>query len=185
MLQIHEELCAKGLCTDKGNEHSYLRFYEGLFCPLKRKSIQFLEIGILLGHSMALWQKYFEAAKLTGIDINDDPHRYKEGYEFILGDCRAPEVLARFADNQFNVIIDDGCHCLQHQLGTFLDYWPKLAEGGIYIIEDVQPRLEDAIMVATPFFKSIGIPFQIIDHRGIKKRSDDALFVIIKNYVEH
>ena len=44
--------------SDKGSMHSYIEFYERYFSS-KRDSVRLLEIGMMTGGSLHLWQKYF------------------------------------------------------------------------------------------------------------------------------
>ena len=46
------------------------------------------------------------------------------------------EVKAKY-HQPFDIIIDDGSHLDEHMWVTFLEIWPTLRPGGIYIIEDI------------------------------------------------
>ena len=65
-------------CNDKGGTHSYLETYEKIFSQ-KRDGINFLEIGLALGHSVKLFDEYFTNSKLVGVDITliFTPEKYK------------------------------------------------------------------------------------------------------------
>ena len=58
--------------SDKGTEHDYINgYYDAEFTPKKDKSITLMEIGVLNGESINLWNKYFEnAITILGVDIN-------------------------------------------------------------------------------------------------------------------
>ena len=58
--------------SDKGTEHDYINgYYDAEFSPRKYSSIRLMEIGVLNGESINLWQKYFEDAfEIIGVDIN-------------------------------------------------------------------------------------------------------------------
>ena len=51
--------------------------------------------------------------------------------------CDAYEV-DRDGLGMFDVLIDDCLHDRQHQQAAFAKYWPLVAPGGQYIIEDIQ-----------------------------------------------
>jgi hypothetical protein len=53
--------------SDKGTMHSYIDVYEKYF-SVKRSNASLLEIGMMTGGSMYLWQQYFKKYQLTGID---------------------------------------------------------------------------------------------------------------------
>jgi len=48
-----------------------VEFYEELFGSLKDKTIRLLEIGVFEGAPMRLWEAYFPAGQIFGIDIED------------------------------------------------------------------------------------------------------------------
>jgi hypothetical protein len=102
-----------------------------------------LEIGVQNGGSLEIWAQYFEhASVLVGCDIDeacrilsfDDPR-----IEVLVGDIVDPRVQAELADRspQFDIIIDDGSHRSRDIISTFVAMFPRLAEGGVYIIEDL------------------------------------------------
>ena len=45
--------------TDKG-KHRYTYYYHKLFKDSRKKSINILELGIYKGHSIKMWDEYFE-----------------------------------------------------------------------------------------------------------------------------
>ncbi len=58
--------------SDKGTEHDYINgYYDAEFTPRKNEYIRIMEIGVLNGESINLWNKYFEdAMEIVGVDIN-------------------------------------------------------------------------------------------------------------------
>ena len=61
--------------TDKGREHSYIEYYEQWFEPRRHTPVQLLEIGVMTGGSMLLWQQYFDDVLLAGIDLREGFNR--------------------------------------------------------------------------------------------------------------
>ena len=177
--KIYQDLCNQGLESDKGTAHSYIDFYEGLFYPYRHKHITLLEIGIQYGYSCALWSKYFDKAKIYGMDIERN-QLYTEGYEFI--HASATNYKARdyfFEKTHFDIIIDDGSHQVNDQSESFLIYWHKLKSGGLYIIEDIYD-VEGNIDRLSKTFHRYGAKHQIFDFRDKKNRIDDVLIVLKK-----
>ena len=145
---------------------SYLHYYDKILNPLKYESIKLLEIGIQNGGSLETWCKYFEnAEKIIGCDINEkckaliysDPR-----VEVIVGNANSHNVYEKIiAQGPYNIIIDDGSHLSEDILISFLNYFPALKPGGIYIIEDTHAiywRKETNIFNKTSafeFFKDI------------------------------
>jgi len=125
--------------------HGYLNVYAELFNALRYKDINFLEIGIFQGRSLAVWSDYFSNGKIYGIDIDLTEFRLMKPELETMGAfknnnlCNILEgdsiesVVLTFG---FDIIIDDGDHSFPGQYGTFKNYFPLLKKGGIYIIED-------------------------------------------------
>lgn len=56
--------------SDKESYHHYIsKFYNELFTPIKQDKISLLEIGAQYGHSLKLWECFFENAKIYSLDI--------------------------------------------------------------------------------------------------------------------
>ena len=126
--------------TDKSSlNHDYLRHYERILGHLRHEPITLLEIGVFHGGSLRMWEDYFTAGRIVGVDIATECIQYA-------GDRREIEIGSQ-ADRNFldelgrrrrpHVIIDDGSHMADHVLLTFRTLFPHLRAGGIYIIEDL------------------------------------------------
>lgn len=120
-------------------EH-YLDVYPRLVGHLRGRDISFLEIGVYKGGSIPMWKGYFgPAARLTFLDI--DPACLKlalPGTVVEIGDQSDPDFLSRMADRRgpFDLIVDDGGHHMDQQITSFNALWPRLNDGGLYIVED-------------------------------------------------
>jgi len=171
--------------TRKVDLHNYIPTYENLFKDLKNKPIDFLEIGIYNGGSLKLWRDYFTHANITGIDIV-----YTELAKTTLADINVNVYLSDSTDSNsdvlttkiqntdFDIIIDDGCHSFESQYKTLQNYWKKLKIGGIYIIEDIEPRtLYNSNCIA--MLKMIS-DFEIINLSKQDNRDDSILFIFRK-----
>lgn len=127
--------------------HGYCNIYFDHLKHLKEKKINFLEIGIFQGRSLAMWNDFFENGNIYGIDINlTEFNLYKKelkkmnGFlkkDVIVGEANTKEKVI-FNDVKFDVILDDGCHKIESQIKTFQNYYPLLKKGGYYIIEDLR-----------------------------------------------
>jgi hypothetical protein len=119
----------------------YLPIYEKILSDRINSELKFLEIGVSKGGSMRLWRDFFGAsAKIFGIDI--DPQCAV--YDGLSGSVRIgsqadPEFLRAVVREMggLDVILDDGSHVSSHQRASFNTLFPLLAEGGLYIIEDM------------------------------------------------
>lgn len=141
--------------TDKGGKstiyggcpgdtcHTYTEAYYNMFDAQQRAAVsRVLEIGINAGSSLRMWEEWFPHAKVIGFDIL--PHvlfnsgRIKcfqadQSSEFSLLEA----VYKVSVTPEFDLIIDDGSHELQHQLITMKTLLPFLSTYGVYVIEDV------------------------------------------------
>ena len=117
----------------------YFSVYEKHFGPLRNKPIRILEIGILNGGSLEMWRYYFPEATIVGIDIDPNCKQHeKEGINIRIGDQTDEKFLQSLIDEfgDFDLIIDDGSHHVNHVNKTFQFLFSKLANDGIYFIED-------------------------------------------------
>lgn len=133
--------------SDKGAMHSYIEFYEKYF-QAKQSNVKLLEIGLMTGGSMHLWQKYFDQYDLVGMDISpawNQSRPFQKEIEddkniTILFNINSQDVNCvptEVKDRKFDFVIDDGDHSVRGQLETFKTYWPFVETGGTYFIEDV------------------------------------------------
>ena len=144
--------------TDKGTAHSYIDWYEQTFSDRRTEELNVLEIGVLFGGSLKMWEKYFENSQIYGVeDFSQKDGQWHYQFEPVDGDavmadvnshqritlfnfdCESPTLIeGHFQDLSFDIIIDDANHQLTQQMKNFENYFPYLNEGGIYICEDVQ-----------------------------------------------
>jgi hypothetical protein len=117
----------------------YLRHYDAFFHEFKNKPINVIEIGVANGASLNVWLRYFDCARIVGIDIEPSCARFAKGRaEVRIGSQADPEFLRSVAaDRPPTIVIDDGSHMSAHMIGTFETLFPLLAPGGVYVIEDV------------------------------------------------
>jgi cephalosporin hydroxylase len=167
--------------TDKGAIHDYINGYYNEAFADNSKPINLLEIGIYQGGSLQLWARHFgEKSNIYGFDVEDNivPQFVDEPNIFIgMEDAYSDEVINRFDDEYFDIIIDDGPHTLQSQLDCMNKWWTKLAVGGKMIIEDIQS--EDDLLVLLTMKPSTGT-VSVFDLRPNKGRYDDIIIQIIK-----
>lgn len=120
---------------------NYFDIYEELLAPFKSKdNLRFLEIGVAKGGSLQLWRNYFGSkALIAGLDIDPSCKRFEEENTFIkIGDQIDRDFLSEVVDElgPFDIILDDGGHEMHQQIVSFEHLYPRLAELGLYIVED-------------------------------------------------
>ena len=117
----------------------YFPVYEKHFGLIRNKPIKILEIGVLNGGSLEMWRYYFPEATIVGIDIDPNCKQHEqEGINIRVGDQTDEKFLQSLIDEfgDFDLIIDDGSHHVNHVNKTFQFLFSKLANDGIYFIED-------------------------------------------------
>lgn len=170
--------------SDKGREHSYIEYYERWFEPRRHEPVQLLEIGVMTGGSMLLWQHYFSDALLAGIDLREGFNQTRPFQQDILAmwrwgvdSTRADRVPAL---GLYDFVIDDGAHDAASQIATFKNYWPHVAPGGTYFIEDIED--DTSLQNITRFLLGYlhGVPHHKDYYRGFAHRQDDRILAITK-----
>jgi hypothetical protein len=133
--------------TDKWGPHFYTPVYHELLSPRRDEPVRLLEIGVggydlktTGGASLAMWAEYFPRGQITGIDIAEKRLTHDARIKFFQGSQDDPAFLKSVCDARgpFDVIVDDGSHVPKHVVTSFHILFPSLAEGGLYIIEDIQ-----------------------------------------------
>ena len=134
------ELC-KAHPTDKcPNDHNYVAMYELLFSPLRKQTHRILEIGVLKGHSLRLWEGYFPSAQIFGLDIDSKTEHDTRRIKTFIADQGKREDLAKVlavTGKEFDIIVDDGGHRMNHQQISLGVLFPALKSGALYVIEDI------------------------------------------------
>lgn len=173
--EIYEKYKTEGVgWGDKGSGHSYIEVYAKLFSPYRENATHVLEVGVCEGHSLRMWKEYFPNALIHGVDIALSCRKYaKEGFVIYTADSR--EIRKYLGKIEFQIIIDDGDHNLPVQLATFEQLFSFVAEGGLYVIEDVS-----YLDSAREPLKALHPSCEIVDRRHVKGRDDDVLAIYRK-----
>lgn len=145
---------------------NYTSVYEFLMLPLKNEKIKLLEIGVgtvtktpiygmvhvpsgmagwkethenyVPGASLRAWRDFFTEGEIFGVDIQPDCLIEEDRLKTFIFDSReSKEVDNYFEDESLDIIIDDGDHDPNSQIITIYNFYKKLKNGGLYIIEDV------------------------------------------------
>ncbi|MFQ5512793.1 MAG: class I SAM-dependent methyltransferase [Myxococcota bacterium] len=128
--------------TDKSSRlHGYTEAYHAVLGELRDRKLAILEIGVLGGSSLRMWQEFFPYAEVFGIDKNPEACRHEsERARIFIGDQSDRAFLEDVAreTGPLDLIIDDGSHHPEHQILGFETLFPHLRDGGIYVIEDLQ-----------------------------------------------
>ncbi|WP_259400362.1 hypothetical protein [Roseovarius sp. SCSIO 43702] len=143
--------------SDKGSaKHRYTEFYHMLFHPYRQRKIAFLEMGLLIGGpehgmdadretgdlpSIRMWMDYFPKAQIHGLDVSDFSWFKHDRFTFHRCDMENPAEIAasmQEIDGALDIVLDDASHASHHQQNAFLEIFPRLTSGGLYVIEDLR-----------------------------------------------
>jgi hypothetical protein len=136
--------------------HTYTDIYSLLFANIRSQVKNVFECGIgssdetmdfamtsngKPGASLRVWRDYFSNALVWGADIDTkalfEEERIKTGYI----DQFSPTAIKQFFQEtnvgRFDVMIDDGFHSYEAGISLFENAIDKLADNGIYVIEDI------------------------------------------------
>lgn len=177
--------------TDKDHPqgHDYLGFYQQIFDQfVTERPVKLMEIGVANGASMWIFREYFKDYKFTGIDIEPTFHQQMEYQQELIKDSdiefrwqsnsENPQTYQNL-DNDYDIIIDDGCHNPWTQLKTFELAYPHLKIGGVYIIEDLH-NANRAKEVADKIHQQYNQKPQIFFGKNYPQREDDIIVWIQK-----
>lgn len=127
--------------TDKVRDHHYDPWYERHLGPLRSRPITLLEFGVYKGASLRMWEEYFPKARIFGVD-NDPACRAHAGgrKKVLIGDQADAAFLGRVVaeTGPLDVAVDDGGHRMNQQLISFRALFPRVRQGGFYVVEDLQ-----------------------------------------------
>jgi demethylmacrocin O-methyltransferase len=167
--------------TDKWGAHFYTPVYHRLFSHLRDEPIRLLEIGIggygyltVGGASLQMWADYFPNGRIVAIDIAPKNLALSPRVTTLVGSQDDPAFLQRLCDEHgpFDIIIDDGSHVPQHVATSFFALFPRLADRGLYVIEDAQttfwPQFGGSVLDGGPTMKLALSVIEFIHHAEIR-----------------
>lgn len=165
-----------GYKSDKAREHSYGPVYDEVFARYDREApLSILELGVQGGGSLLAWKDYFPNATVIGVDISDSRHEeYKQDrVTFIKADLREVDL----GDQTFDIIIDDSDHFIGTQVYILNNFYRRLKDKGVLLIEDVQAPDKDKETIAS--YIPMSAEMKTHDMRSKKGRHDDFIIEII------
>ena len=176
--------------SDKGStKHRYTELYHMLFSPLRGRKLTFMEMGLLIGGpeqgydadretadlpSVRMWLDYFPKAQIIGLDVSDFSWFTHDRFTFLRCDMDERENICTATQgiDSFDIILDDASHASHHQQFAFLELFPRLAPGGLYIIEDL--RWQPPAYEKDGFTKTAAL-FQSYLHEGAFRHNSPEL----------
>ncbi len=183
--------------TDKGIAHNYIKKYDELFEKIRLNEMNILEIGVLFGNSLKMWEHYFENSIIYGIDNfsqgdGNEFHDYKiingeqisndlskhDRIKFYNISCEDEENIKTIFQNiKLDIIIDDAKHTLEQQMNNYRIFNSFLNEQSIYICEDVQ-SLDNGNKLCQYFLSITPNKNVELINFNIHEREDDRIILI-------
>lgn len=141
-----------------GAPHTFADFYEMLFFHRRNAIRTIVECGIGTnnpglpsnmgvdgkpGASLRAWRDYFPNARVVGLDIDPDILFREDRIETYACDQTSPASIRRFREEaglragSVDIVIDDGLHTFDAGRCLLDNTIDLLADGGVYVIEDV------------------------------------------------
>ena len=120
---------------------NYGDIYDKHFAKFRDQPINILEIGVLRGGSMRIWEKYFPKANIFGIDIDEGCLQYQsDRTKIFIGDQSDVSFLRNVKAKipRIDILIDDGSHRAKDQKITFDEMYYHVRKPGVYLIEDIE-----------------------------------------------
>lgn len=119
----------------------YPAVYDRHLSRYRGTNARFLEIGVDQGGSLDLWRRYLGPdAVIHGLDINPECATRVTPPNVVHIASQTDQLSLRAIAREMgglDVVLDDGSHVGEHQWASFETLFPLLAEGGLYIIEDL------------------------------------------------
>ena len=113
-----------------------------------------------------------------GVDIADNGavanSRLLPGVRVVIADAYTAQA-AQALGSGYDIVVDDGPHTAASQAKAVALYAPRLAPGGILVVEDVATDAAvDGMRAAVP----AGMSAEVVDLRGPGLPPDNRLFVV-------
>ncbi len=180
--------------------HNYSDFYSDIFLLSKNHVKKVFELGIgsiksnqdynmihqgtnyKTGGSLRMWREYFKNAEIYGADIDKDclfsEERIKTFY-VNQGEKDSIKLMwDEINEDNFDIIIDDGCHRFDETITFFECSINKVNENGVYIIEDILLSQRKKFL---DYFKKSNYSFKFLNfYRPDTSLQNNALIMVTK-----
>jgi hypothetical protein len=130
----------QGNLVDKWD--SNITVYDQILPGIRGSVETVVEVGVQNGGSLEIYCKYFfNSKKVIGIDIDENCKNIsfedEKKIELVIGDVKNLKDDVTSRTNRIDLFIDDGSHTSSDIINTFVKYFDEVADGGMYIIEDL------------------------------------------------
>ncbi|MGA9869104.1 MAG: hypothetical protein WBQ75_21950 [Acetobacteraceae bacterium] len=132
------------LTNDQRLIHKWTHFFPAYERHLSRyanRPVQLMEIGCGEGGSLQMWKRFLGPyAQIVGLDIRPDCAGFEEPQIAVRIGHQADEAFLGRVLEEFgapDIVIDDGTHVMAHILASFRFLYPRVANDGVYLAEDL------------------------------------------------
>lgn len=136
------------------------------------------------GGSLRAWREFLPNAEIHGVDVapdtqfTDEPRIHTHLCD--LTDAKqVADLFDRIGSPLPELIIDDGLHTYDAQISTLKNFWPYLASGGLYVLEDILPENLSRIWDGVPAVCPDG-SFFVVDNKPEPERAPDAILIVVR-----
>jgi len=131
-------------------DENYLSCYEEVFGPQRHAQHAIVEIGVKDGGSLLTFARYFDQARLVGIDLDppssalverlgeadfDGRVRIETGAQEDADFVRSA-VERHFGATPIDIVFDDASHLYRETRSSFEVLFERMRPGGCYVVED-------------------------------------------------
>lgn len=189
--------------SDKGNgHHNYSKVYHEFFKDMRKDQLNIFELGMGTnniyiksnmgsngkpGASLRGWSRYFDLANIYGADIDVaivsgpyDTDRIKTAWVDQTSPTAIKTMWNKFSNvTSFDIIVDDGLHEVGGNMTFLENSHHKLADNGVYIIEDILPHDIPVFEARLLSFCSLnGFEYRLMDIPKCVNKVDNKLIVL-------
>lgn len=181
--------------------HNYTTVYQQLFEGVKNDIKHVFELGLGTnntdvpsnmgvngkpGASLRGWREFFPNAQISGADIDKRVLFTEDRISTYYCDQKDPAVIRGLWEHipqQFEFMLDDGLHSFAANKCFFENSYHKLAVGGVYIVEDIQPTDVAPFLAQIKKWQSdmTNFSFRFVDIPHAKNNYDNRLLIIKRN----
>ena len=177
--RMHEALTAS--YSDKASFHEYHKVYAHVMGDMEINN--FLEIGLFLNDlqhtDLTAWASLYPEANIYGGDVKTSQLFDRDNIKMHYADQSDSESLAALKEAflvEFDVILDDASHMYGPTINAFVNLFPAVKSGGVYMIEDCQSDHPDSngwqqtVPALTQYLSENGYEYEVFQSRVPEKK---------------
>lgn len=141
--------------SDQGSSrHRFTELYQMLFLPKREQNLTLALVGLDGGiglndkelwaeksqQTLKMWRDYFPNADILAFDRPQSLSAPIDGVTYHSVTLEDAQDLAARCHLTPDIVIDDATHASHHQQTALRALFPKLANGGLYVIEDLRSQ---------------------------------------------